>query len=146
MKILSFWIKNELFGIDISFVKEINRNIEYTAVQRSPDMIVGLFNMRGQIVTIFNLAKLLGYDSEVNKTRATCIILKSNTGDPNQKGFIIDKTEDVMDLDEKYCEKPPANAGYNENKYVKLVVKLENDLLRVIGPDLIVNDLLFNPK
>jgi purine-binding chemotaxis protein CheW len=137
LKILSFWLENELFGIELNYVKEINRNIEYTKVQRSEKNIVGLFNMRGQIVTIFNLADFLGYDTEIKKKKATCIILKSEQGSPNQKGFIIDKSEDVVDIDEKICEKPPANIDSYETKYIKTVVRLENQLLRVVEADMI---------
>ncbi|MEN8908137.1 MAG: chemotaxis protein CheW [Clostridiales bacterium] len=137
MKILSFWIENELFGIDIECVKEINRKVEYTIVQRAPKNIVGLFNMRGQIVTIFNLADFFGYSNKKLKDKVTCIILKSEIGSPNQKGFIIDKSGDVIDVKENVCEKPPANVNSYEAKYIHTIVRLKNNLLRVIKADLI---------
>ena len=51
--------EGELFGIDIGLVKEINRKIKYTEVPGAPEHIVGLYNMRGQVVTIFDVACIL---------------------------------------------------------------------------------------
>lgn len=136
-KILSFKLAGEYFGIDINHVKEINRNVEYTAIPRAPETIVGLFNMRGQIVTLFNLAKFLGYGFQPETGKVTCIILKSSSNDPNQKGFLIDATGDVIDLDDAICEPPPANVDGNGYKYVKKVARLENQLLMIIDPELL---------
>lgn len=137
MKILSFWIAGELFGVELTKVKEINRNIEYSTVPRAPENIVGLFNMRGQVVTLFNLAFILGYDVELHEEKATCIILKSEVGSTNQRGFVIDKSGDVIDVEEENCEKPPANVDLTESNYIKTVVRLENELLRILEPEIL---------
>lgn len=139
IKVLSFRLAGELFGIEINYVKEINRNVEYTIVPRAPDKIVGLFNMRGQIVTLFNLAKILGYPWSNEKGKVTCIILKSPPNNPNQQGFLIDATGDVLDLDESLCEPPPANIDGRNFQYIRKVARLENELLMIIEPDLIFN-------
>ncbi len=65
-----------LFGIDINAVKEIDRNIDYTPVPDAAPHIVGLLNMRGQIVTLINLARLMGYENHAPQERPACIILK----------------------------------------------------------------------
>lgn len=139
MKVLSFRLAGELFGIEITYVKEINRNVEYTMVPRAPDTIVGLFNMRGQIVTLFNLTKILGYDTQVKAGKATCIILKSPPNSPNQPGFLIDATDDVFDVDDDICEPPPANIGGHDTKYIRKVVRLADELMMIVDPDTIFN-------
>ena len=141
-KILSFRLSGELFGIEINNVKEINRNIEYTAVPRSQKNIAGVFNMRGQIVTIFNLAGIIGYNDDIHGERVTCIILKSEQGNSNHRGVIIESTGDVIDVAEDMCEPPPANIDNVGKKYIKDVVRLENDLLRIIDTDLVFSELV----
>ncbi|OPX88727.1 response regulator [Pelotomaculum sp. PtaB.Bin117] len=131
-KILSFYLCENLFGLDITAVKEINRNIEYTLVPDAPSHIIGLLNMRGQIVTLFNLARLMGYEQE-NKRRSTCIILKNKADNPDYVGFLIDRPGSVIDVDEDICESPPANMGSLENKFLSEVVKLKDELLLIIN-------------
>jgi purine-binding chemotaxis protein CheW len=132
MNILSFWLGDELFGIDLCNVKEINRNVEYTTVPRADKKIVGLFNMRGQVVTLFDLAAILGYSNKKPSGKVTCIILDLENNTTEQRGFIIDKSGDVMEVDENQCEMPPANINSFECKFIKTIVRLENNILRVV--------------
>ncbi|MBC7765092.1 MAG: purine-binding chemotaxis protein CheW [Hyphomonadaceae bacterium] len=137
MNILSFWLSNELYGIELTKVKEINRNIEFTKIPKAKADIAGLFNMRGQVVTLFNLAYILGYDCAIKQGAATCIILKCEPGSPNQHGFMIDKSGDVIEVADEMFEQPPANVVAQESKYIKSVVRLENELLRMLDPEIL---------
>lgn len=133
-KVLTFYLGGSLYGIDIKLVKEINRNVDFTPVPGSDASILGLFNMRGQIVTIFNLAHIIGSDENVSLDLCPCIILKPTDENQHFIGFMIDKTGDVVDIEDSVCELPPANVSSIESDYIKSVVKLENDLLLVIEP------------
>ena len=139
-KVLSYKLAGELFGIDITYVKEINRNIEYSVVPKSPTNILGLFNMRGQIVTLFNLAKILGYEASESENRSICIILKATQGSANQVGFLIDETGDVLDLEDDTCEVPPANVDELKYKYIKKISRLEKELLMIIDTGKIIQN------
>lgn len=131
ISILSFRLNGKLLGIETKYVKEINRNVEYTAVPLSPKTMIGLFNMRGQIVSLLNLAYYLGYEETEYTGKKNCIILKAQESN-NQIGFLIDKTEDIFEIDEEKCEIPPANTKDNLYQFIKCVVKLEKELLLVV--------------
>jgi purine-binding chemotaxis protein CheW len=134
IKVLTFYIGKSLFGINITLIKEINRNVEFTSVPDANENVVGLFNMRGQIVTLFSLEKIIGINMDEKCEKLTCIILKSPPNDPNQLGFIIDKPGDVVDIESDECEIPPANVGIIEGEYISSVVKLRDELLIIIEP------------
>lgn len=134
-KILSFTINDCLFGIKVILIKEINRRVEYTIVPDSKEHIVGLFNMRGQIVTLFSLVKLLELKSaKNNNSNNTCIILKTIANDYNQFGFLIDELGEVIDVDSENSEPPPANVVGFESEFISSVVKLDNKLLMILNP------------
>lgn len=137
-KVLSFRMNQRLFGIETRYVKEINRNVEYTVVPTAPKSIAGLLNMRGQVVTIFDLAHIFGYPPDDRKKM--CIILKSANTNQNQVGFLIDKTEDVFDLQEEECDSLPANTEIIDQKYISMVAKLEKELLMIIDTEHIINE------
>jgi purine-binding chemotaxis protein CheW len=133
-EVLTFHLCGSLLGINVTLIKEINRNIEYTPVPGSQPHIEGLFNMRGQVVTLFNLAKLLGLKHSGRQSRVSCIILKV-PHDPDQVGFFIDKPGDVIHIDADEYELPPANVGGVEGEFIESVVKLDEELLIIIQPD-----------
>lgn len=132
-QILTFYICDNLIGINVKLIKEINRNIEYTPVPEARPHIIGLFNMRGQVVTLFNLSNLIGLSGESKSDRLTCIILKE-PGYPDQVGFQIDRPGDVIDIDKDDFESPPANINGFESEFLSSVVKLKDELLIVIDP------------
>lgn len=126
-----------LFGIDILSVKEINRNVEYTPVPDAPPHIVGLLNMRGQVVTLIDLAGLMGYRLNSGTGKTTCIILKNSLEEQDYIGFFIDYPGSVIDIDDNNCEPPPPNVSIMENKFVDQIVKLEEGLLLIINNSVI---------
>lgn len=134
---LTFYLSGNLYGIDILAVKEINRNIEYTLVPDAPPNVIGLLNMRGQVVTLFNLAGLMELEPENGKDSSTCIILKINPVNPDYVGFLIDRPGSVVDIDEDTCEPPPANMSSMENKFLSKIVKLKDELLMIIDQQVI---------
>lgn len=138
-KILTFYLAENLLGINVTLVKEINRNIEYTSIPGSKDYIVGFFNMRGQVVTLFDLAKLLDLNRSSERKNSICIILKKPK-DPNQVGFLIDMPGDVIEIDREEYEQPPANIGTVESEFIDSVVKLKEELLILVDPNRIFKD------
>ncbi|MBM7866068.1 chemotaxis protein CheW [Heliobacterium gestii] len=136
-KVLTFYLNGSLFGLDIHTVKEIQRNVECTPIPDSPAHIVGLFNMRGQVVTLLHLARLLRIGAEEEQERFVCVVLKPQPDLPDLIGFPIDRPGSVVDIDPNEAEQPPANMDGDLTGFVKKVVKLPNELLMVLDPDVI---------
>ena len=140
-KLLTFYLNKQLFGIDITTVKEINRNIDYTIVPGAPEHIIGLFNMRGQIVTLFDLSGMLGYQRTCENRQLSCVILKNTQGEPDYTGFLIDYPGSVVDVAEDLCEPPPANTKNIDNNYITEVVKTPGQLITVINKHAILANI-----
>ncbi|RJQ77312.1 MAG: hypothetical protein C4519_13650 [Desulfobacteraceae bacterium] len=118
----------------------MNRHIEYSPVPDAPAHIIGLLNMRGQIVTLVDLAGLMGYERKNGRDRPTCVILKNKPHNPDYIGFIIDRPGSVIDADEVVSEPPPANMSGMENKFVSEVVKLADKLLMIINHEALTKE------
>ncbi len=132
LKILTFYLDGYLLGIDITVVKEINRNIAYTPVPDAPPHIVGLLNVRGQVVTLFDLARLLGFARTDIGQRNSCIILKTIPGNSCYAGFLFDQPGSVIDVTDEMSELPPANLNHPENVYIERIVKMNAEVIMVI--------------
>ena len=139
-KILTFYLQGELFGIDIKLVKEINRKINYTKVPGAPGFVVGLFNMRGQVVTVFDLVSFIYGKQGIVPDNPTCIILKNHDNGSEYMGFVVDRPGDVLDVEEDWCEPMPGNIHHIDDRYIKEVVKLEDQLIMVIDADKIFGE------
>lgn len=150
----TFYLDNALFGIDIFLVRELNRLLQFTPVPDGPDHIKGLLNLRGQVITIFDLGKRLGLPSRAIGSKTRNIILKTDAetavyrrnewldasiGD-DPVGFLVDRIGDVVEVEEGRIESPPANAGDIATEFVSGVVELPEDLLIVLNVTKLVGE------
>ena len=131
-RVLTFYLCGTLCGIDIETAKEINRNVSYTQIPGAATHIVGLLNLRGQVVTLLDLAQLINFKQTSARNNSHCIILKNKAEDPDQVGFFIDKRGDVIDVTPNMCEPVPANIADVEKKMIHKVVKLEDEILLIL--------------
>ncbi|MGM0642288.1 MAG: chemotaxis protein CheW [Thermodesulfobacteriota bacterium] len=126
---ISFRIEDFLLGVDIRQVREINQFLEITPVQHAPAYIRGLVNLRGQIITVFDVAVKLGLPARTICPTTHNIVLKHEDA-----GFLADEIGDVMDIEESNIEVPPVNMSNEMARYVEGVVRLENELFMILSP------------
>jgi len=58
--IVTFALANERYALEAKHVREVVRIHDYTPVPGAPDFLVGLFNLRGEILAVIDLRKFLG--------------------------------------------------------------------------------------
>ena len=127
---ITFNVFNNLIGIDIRDVREINRVLDVTPVQHAPDYVKGLINLRGNTVTVFDLGKRLGLGALTVSEESHNIILKKDA-----VGLLVDNIGDVIETNEVMIESPPANMGGVDGKFVDGVLKLDEDLLLILSAE-----------
>ena len=143
---MTFKVKEGHFGINILGIKEINYSTVYTPVPLSRQHIVGLLNLRGQIVTVVDTGIPLGYENSntENKDSSLLIIKTNNELSPiarkhgiethlDQVGLLVDQIGDVISCDESEVEPVPAHADVSVSKFLEGVVKREDTLVALIN-------------
>jgi purine-binding chemotaxis protein CheW len=55
-----FQLASERYALELRWIREVARLADYTPVPGTPDHIVGLTNLRGEIVTVVDLRRLFG--------------------------------------------------------------------------------------
>ncbi|MEA1971754.1 MAG: chemotaxis protein CheW [Candidatus Cloacimonadota bacterium] len=152
-QVTTFFLGDTFCGVDILRAKEINDQMKFTPVPDSPDYVKGLLNLRGEIITIFDLGKRLGRkQTEIKDNTRNLIIKTDNAANDliesgqltdsignDAFGFIVDKIGDVVSLNNKHIKPAPANVGNIAGKYIYGVVELENQLLVIFNLEELVN-------
>lgn len=137
----TFGLGDRLFGMDLLVIREINRILDITPVPRSREHIRGLINLRGQIVTIIDLAVRLGLPRHEIGDTSHNIILKtaSELNASSQRdirglsmdpvGFLVDAIGDVVEADASAIEPLSANVTEAEARFLSGVIKTSEGLL-----------------
>lgn len=95
VQFLSFNVSNETFGIDLIHVHEILRPNFITRIPNVEEYVLGVINLRGEIIPIIDLKKKFdqGY-TEVNKI-TRIIVLEYNT---KRFGLIVEEVNHVIKI------------------------------------------------
>ena len=143
----TFNVNENLYGIDILRVREVLKHVSCSPVPGAHPSIVGLMNLRGQVVTVLDLGSRL--DKEGRGERATCVILKTDeeldrqglleqVGDrvgSDAVGLLVDDMGEVITVNEDDLDEPPAQMSEAEKSLVKNVVMLEKGLMTQLSID-----------
>lgn len=143
-QIATFALGDKLLGLDILIVKEVYRHMELTPVPDSPGLMSGLMNLRGKVVTVIDLNVCLDPDAPPDPRRPMLLILKTDSEIQQYRqrgglgeihlgddivGFLIDRMEDVLDVDEEDVLPTPPNFDLVDRRLVNGVIKLDGRLV-----------------
>jgi len=96
-------IENQYFGVDIIYIKEVITLPKITKTPNVNPVIIGVFNLRGQIYSIIDLCVILGLEPKTVDTNNFVVVLESG----NQSfGIVVDKVGDVVRLDNSKIQIP----------------------------------------
>lgn len=94
---LIFQVNNELYAVDASLVDEVVQNDRVSKVPTAPDYILGIFPLRGNLVTVFDLRYFQSGSKKDIDTKLTLLITKFQ----NQRAALaVDRVIDFVPLKE----------------------------------------------
>ncbi len=130
IQVIVFNLGEEMYGVEISQVKEIILPTQITRIPNVPDFVEGVLNLRGQIAAIINLRKRLGKEPKKNDENTRIIVIEY---DNSTIGMMVDSVSEVKYLSSKNIEEIPRFLALkDESKFLKGVGKLEDRLLTLM--------------
>jgi purine-binding chemotaxis protein CheW len=136
-KYLTFVIGNEAYGIEIIYVTEIIGFQPITEVPDLPDYIKGIVNLRGKIIPVMDV-RLRFKKPPLEYNDRTCVIVIDIQD--LSVGLIVDAVAEVMDIPELDIVPPPQLNKDHQNKYIKAIGKVENEVKLLIDCNKLLND------
>ncbi len=128
-----FQIGREEYGVLISQTKEIIKPKRITSVPNTDEHVMGVINLRGQIVPVVDLKKKLDLQVEertgVEDDEERIITVEVNDA---LIGIKVDSVNEVVWLEEDSIEPPPEVAGGIKQEYLRGVGRRENRLLVLV--------------
>lgn len=145
----TFQLNDQQYAIDILCVREINRMLDITPVQKAPEYIRGLSNLRGQVITVFDLSNKLGSRCTDIGENTYNIVLKTNeelapirdrerrpdliTSNKDIVSLLVGQIGDVITVDKDDISPPPANRSSMDDEFLSGVISHNNTLINLIN-------------
>jgi purine-binding chemotaxis protein CheW len=100
---------DEWFGLPIQSVREIHPLERVTRMPNAPVEILGILNLRGRILALFELGQCLGIPPGVRPNTHAVVV---DVGDPEiQVGFAVQQIAQIQGLAPSAIEPPPPREG-----------------------------------
>lgn len=146
MKFLTLLIGQRPYGLPIGLIREIIEDAHVTPVEKAAADVIGLMNVRGQIVTV--LYPGAHFDAQLNQKHPDCrvIILKRNDdlsdaqkilGGQNGTAtdlyaFFVEGIEEVFDISMENISKMPSNALEAESHFLMGIARQEGRIIPIL--------------
>ncbi|NLM73892.1 MAG: purine-binding chemotaxis protein CheW [Clostridiaceae bacterium] len=137
-QLVIFQIADESFGISITDIFQIINPQEIFKVPNTPPFIEGLLNLRGKVLTVFNLRKRFKMPDKENDESTKILIVNSNG---MLLGFIVDSVSEIAKVPDEDIEPAPETLTSFDRRFLSGVAKLGEKLIlmlnleKVLTPD-----------
>lgn len=136
-KYLTFLIEKEEYGIDIEYVNDIIQFQKITKVPDQPDYIMGVINLRGNIIPTMDVRKRFNKDMKDYNDR-TCIIVVNMQ--EQQVGLIVDLVSEVLPVSEDNISEAPQFNNDFHNKYISGITKNNEEIVILLDCQKLLKD------
>jgi purine-binding chemotaxis protein CheW len=128
----TFFVADLFFGVDVLNVQEVLRFQQMTPVPQAPEVIEGLINLRGQIVTAIDMRRRLRVPPRAEDKSPMNMVVRTADG---AVSLLVDEIGDVLDMDAATFEQTPENLDSTAKELIRGVFKLESRLLLVLDAE-----------
>lgn len=134
----TFFLDNHLLGVEVQSVQEVLLAQRMTPVPLAPDMIQGLINLRGQIVTAVDLRARLGFAPRPGDADPMNVVIQTRQG---LVSLLVDWIGDVIEVSPALFEPTPETMDPRLKEVAQGVYKLKNQLLLALDTDAVIQPL-----
>lgn len=129
VQIVTFRVGKNYYGININAVQTIIKPESACPVPFTPEYVLGLINLRGQIVPVIDLRKRLGLEA-VEETKDTRIVIVAIRNE--WAGIMVDAVTGVTNLKESDIEPPSAIVSDTEAQLLSGIGKNDSQLILIL--------------
>jgi len=130
IKLVIFSLSGESYAFAGKDIREILRFEKITYVPGSPQTILGIINVRGDIESVLNVHKLLGLPDSHPTTNSRIVIA---TSEGIRSGILVDSVEDVTDVPASSIQPPIATFDKSIKEFVVGVTDYHGGSVTVLG-------------
>ncbi len=132
-----FRLEGQVYGADISVVREVNYVTPVTRLPNTPAYVMGVMDLRGEVLPVIDMRKRLGLPSHETDKEARVMILDLGG---HASAITVDGVDQVVTLNDEQIVPPDQRLSLPGQDYVVGVARTADtlvvimDLARLVDP------------
>ncbi|WP_445765713.1 chemotaxis protein CheW [Rheinheimera sp.] len=134
---VTFKLQEETYGINVMQVQEVLRYTEIAPVPGSPDYVLGIINLRGNVVTVIDTRSRFGLSPADVTDNSRIVIIEA---EKQVLGIMVDSVAEVVYLKGSEIDTAP-NVGTDESaRFIQGVSNRDGELLILVDLNKLLSD------
>jgi purine-binding chemotaxis protein CheW len=134
---VTFRLENESYGINVMQVQEVLRYSEIAPVPGAPPYVLGIINLRGNVVTVIDTRLRFGLPTSDTTDQTRIVIIEAE----NQVvGILVDAASEVVYLRQSEIETTPNVGNEESSKFIQGVCHKNGELLILVDLEKMMSD------
>lgn len=134
---VTFRLENEKYGINVMQVQEVLRVTEIAPVPGAPSYVLGIINLRGNVVTVIDTRLRFGLSTAEMDDSTRIVIIEA---DDQVVGILVDSVAEVVDLETSDIESSPNVGTEDSAKFIQGVASHDDELLILVDLNKLLTD------
>jgi purine-binding chemotaxis protein CheW len=137
-----FRLGGEGYALEVMRVQEVLDIRSLTEVPGGPRFLLGVLNLRGHVVPVYDLRMAFGLSKDTQQTRAPCVlIVESTLGSDQVTGLLVDRVSDVLEFSPEEVQPPPQLGLGKATPFVRGLIRHQDGFLLVLDVDRVFSTL-----
>ncbi len=134
---VTFVLASERYGVDVMQVQEVLRLSEITPVPGSPHYVIGIINLRGNVVTVVDTRCLFSLMAAESDDHSRVIIVEVSG---QVVGILVDSVAQVIEVPQSRIESVPKVGNDEHNRYIQGIYSEDDELFTLIDLNKLLSD------
>ena len=129
VEFVTFFTGGQSFSIDIRQVREIRRWSAVTPLPHAPAEVLGMMNLRGSVIPIFDLAVRFGLDRTPDNARNVVVIAAHES---QTVGLLVESVSEILSVARDRIQETPDLRSDNSRQSIIGVIPVDDGMTRII--------------
>ncbi|WP_018872526.1 chemotaxis protein CheW [Thioalkalivibrio sp. ALJ16] len=134
---VTFSLADETYAIDVLQVQEVLKVTEIAPVPGVPDYILGIINLRGNVVTVIDARRRMGLDEQEPSDASRIVIIDV---DNQNVGILVDSVSEVVRIAADAVEPAPEVGNDDSSRFIEGVTSTEEGLTILVDLNKLLSD------
>jgi len=129
IEFVSFCTGGQNFSLEISQVREIRRWSPVSSLPHAPAEVLGVMNLRGSVIPIYDLAARFGLPHTPHNER-NVVVVAAHGG--KTLGLLVESVSEILSVRKDAIQVPPDTRGETGRQAITGIITIDDGMSRVI--------------
>jgi len=136
VELVAFNVSGQKYCVEITQIREIRRWSPVTVLPHAPAEVLGVMNLRGAVIPIFDLSCYFGLgQTQANERNVVIICAVKN----RSVGILVESVSEIVSIDPSEIQETPNVNSTATKSVIQGVLSVEGEMARLIILDPIVD-------